>query len=131
MGETDAAELMTVGQRRGVATDRNGEKRYVASVNVRERRIEVGTLDEVLISRMALDESSLSFTHDEVSATVKWCSLNGVRTGAFRSRRFVRDEPVRLSFHAPARPVAPGQTVVMYQLQEPTIVAGAAIVLRS
>jgi tRNA U34 2-thiouridine synthase MnmA/TrmU len=30
----------------------------------------------------------------------------------------------------PARPVAPGQTVVMYRVDEPTIVVGAAIVAR-
>jgi tRNA-specific 2-thiouridylase len=130
VGETDAAELVTVGQRRGVQPDRNGEKRYVASVNLREHRIEVGTLDEVLITRIALDESSLSFTHDEVrdgqEVLAQWSAHGRVQVATF-----LRGETCALALHSPARPVAPGQTVVLYQLREPTIVAGAAIVLRS
>jgi tRNA-specific 2-thiouridylase len=130
IGETDAAELMTVGQRRGVVPDRNGQKRYVASVNVRERRIEVGTLDEVLISRVALDESSLSFTHDKLEngevVLAQWSAHGRVQVATFRN-----DGACALELSAPARPVAPGQSVVMYKMQEPTIVAGAAIVVRS
>ena len=33
-----------------------------------------------------------------------------------------------LELHAPARPVAPGQSVVFYRVDEPAIVEGAAIV---
>jgi tRNA-specific 2-thiouridylase len=130
VGETNAAELMTVGQRRGVLPDRNGQKRYIASVNVPERRIEVGTLDEVLIKRIALDESSLSFTHDKVQdgeeVLAQWSAHGRVQVATFRN-----DGSCALELAAPARPVAPGQSVVMYKIQEPTIVAGAAIVLRS
>jgi hypothetical protein len=37
----------------------------------------------------------------------------------------------RLMLHAPARPVAAGQTVVFYRAGEPEIVEGAAIVVGS
>lgn len=130
VGETDAAELMTVGQRRGVLPNRDGEKRYVASVNVDERRVEVGTLEEVLVTRIALDESSLSFTHealkdrDEVLA--QWSAHGRVQVATFR-----HDDACFLELASPARPVAPGQTVVMYDVRQPTIVAGAAIVVRT
>jgi tRNA-specific 2-thiouridylase len=129
VGATDAAELMTVGQRRGVLPDRNGEKRYVASVDVRERRIEVGTLDDVLITRIALDESSLSFTHETLhdgeEVLAQWSAHGRVQVATFR-----HDGACCLELASPARPVAPGQTVVMYKVQQPTIVAGAAIVVR-
>ncbi len=45
LGESAAAELMTVGQRRGVLPGRDGEKRYVARVDLANRRVEVGQLD--------------------------------------------------------------------------------------
>jgi len=36
LGQTPAAELMTIGQRRGVLPGRDGEKRYVAKVDIAE-----------------------------------------------------------------------------------------------
>jgi tRNA-specific 2-thiouridylase len=130
IGETDAAELMTVGQRRGVLPGRDGEKRYVASVDVAEGRVEVGPLEDVLINIINLDESSLSFTHDQLKGgdevLAQWSAH-----GRAQIATFLRDGSCSLRLHSSARPVAPGQSVVMYRIDEPTIVAGAAIVARS
>ena len=129
IGETDAAELMTVGQRRGILPGRDGEKRYVASVDVIEGRVEVGRLEDVLIKRIDLVESSLSFTHGAVAngeeVLVQWSAH-----GRVSRARFSREGECALLMSEPARPVAPGQTVVMYRVDEPTIVVGAAIVAR-
>jgi tRNA-specific 2-thiouridylase len=127
IGETDAAELMTVGQRRGVLPGRNGEKRYVAKVDISGGRIEVGRLDDVLITAIHLDETSLSFAHEPIkdgSVVLAQWSAHGVSKPAtlrFTTRWW-------LELHAPARPVAAGQSVVFYRVDEPTIVEGAAIV---
>ena len=51
LGESAAAELMTVGQRRGVLPGRDGEKRYVSRVDLANRRVEVGRLEEILVTR--------------------------------------------------------------------------------
>jgi tRNA U34 2-thiouridine synthase MnmA/TrmU len=40
----------------------------------------------------------------------------------------LRHGRLRLELDAPARPVAAGQSVVFYRVNEPTIVEGAAIV---
>jgi len=45
LGAVDVAELVTVGQRRGVVPGRDGEKRYVARVDLAARRVEVGRLE--------------------------------------------------------------------------------------
>jgi tRNA-specific 2-thiouridylase len=127
LGETDAAELMTVGQRRGIAPGRDGEKRYVAHVDVARGRVDVGRLEDVLITSLSLVESSLSFTHAEVvhghQVLAQW-SAHGRSSLA----TVVRDQGWTLQLREPARPVAPGQTVVMYRADEPSIVVGAAIV---
>jgi len=127
VGETSAAELMTVGQRRGVLPGRDGEKRFVAKVDLASNTVEVGRLEDVLISSINLDESSLTFAHGPLAegteVLAQW-SAHGI--------------PKRATLHAlphwhialaeQARPVAVGQTVVLYRLEEPTIVEGAAIV---
>jgi tRNA U34 2-thiouridine synthase MnmA/TrmU len=122
-----AAELMTVGQRRGVLPGRDGEKRYVSRVDLVAKRVEVGRLDEILISSLELDGSSLSFAHDALGdghPVLAQCSAHGrVQRATLR-----HDERWWLELHEPARPVAAGQSVVLYSVDDPTIVEGAAIV---
>jgi tRNA-specific 2-thiouridylase len=130
VGSTEAAELMTVGQRRGVAPALDGERRFVAKVDIAAQRVEVGRLEEVMIGRIGLDEPSLTFAHDAlVDGTVvlaQW-SAHGraVRATLRHTDRWY------LELHEPARPVAAGQSVVLYRVGEPTLVEGAAIVAPS
>jgi tRNA-specific 2-thiouridylase len=127
VGTTDAAELMTVGQRRGVLPGRDGEKRYVAKVDIRERRIEVGRLEDVLVTAIPLDGSSLTFSHEPLKdgsvVLAQWSAHGTPRTATLRE-----GEQWSLELFEPQRPVAAGQTVVFYRADEPTIVEGAAIV---
>ncbi len=127
IGSTQGAELMTVGQRRGVLPDRDGERRFVAKVDLAAGRVEVGRLEDILIDTIALDDSSLTFSHDELvdgTAVLAQWSAHGEAQGA-TLRRGAR---WRLDLDVPARPVAAGQSVVFYRASEPTIVEGAAIV---
>lgn len=130
LGETGAAELMTVGQRRGVLPGRDGAKRYVARVDIAQRRIDVGRLEDILVSSLRLNEESLSFAHEPlVDGSVvlaQWSAHGRVQRATLR-----HDENWWLELDAPARPVAAGQSVVMYRTDEPTIVEGAAIVTSS
>jgi tRNA-specific 2-thiouridylase len=134
LGHTPAAELMTVGQRRGVLPGRDGEKRYVSKVDLVARQVEVGRLEEILISSITLDEPSLTFSHENLEdATVvlaQWSAHGRPQLATLR-----HDDGAQrlwwLELHAPARPVAAGQSVVLYRASEPEIVEGAAIVLGS
>lgn len=130
LGECAAAELMTVGQRRGVLPGRGGEKRYVSRVDLGARRVEVGRLAEILISSLGLDENSLTFARQRLvdgDKVLAQCSAHGrpqLATVRHQGRWW-------LDLHAPARPVAPGQSVVLYRVDDPTVVEGAAIVTNS
>jgi tRNA-specific 2-thiouridylase len=127
IGTTTGAELMTVGQRRGVLPARDGERRFVSKVDLAAGRVEVGRLEDILVDEITLDTSSLSFAHVELvdgSAVLAQWSAHGVARNAT-----LRHGPRwRLELDEPARPVAAGQSVVFYRVSEPTIVEGAAIV---
>ena len=130
LGEVPAAELVTVGQRRGIGAGTDGEKRYVAAVDVVAQRVEVGTLDEIMVTELALEASSVSFSHDVLvdgTVVLVQCSAHG------RARFATVNSSPRwsLTLHAPDRPVAPGQTVVFYRPDDPDVVTGAGIVART
>lgn len=130
VGSTDAAELVTVGQRRGVVPGRDGERRYVQRVDLSERRIYVGRLDDVLVRRLDLDAASLTFSRQPLSDGARvWaqCSAHGRPLGA----TLRHSTQWWLDLDAPARPVASGQSVVFYRGDEPNVVEGAALVVRS
>ncbi len=127
IGATTSAELMTVGQRRGVLPARDGERRFVSKVDLEAGRVEVGRLEDILVDEIALDETSLTFSHDELvdgtAVLAQWSAHGDARRAILR-----HGARWRLELDQPARPVAAGQSVVFYRVSEPTIVEGAAIV---
>jgi tRNA-specific 2-thiouridylase len=127
VGETNAAELMTVGQRRGVLPGRDGERRFVSRVDLARNVVEVGRLDDIMISSIALDESSLSFAREPLAdgtvVLAQWSAHGVAQLATLRN-----EGGWRVDLFEPARPVAVGQSVVLYRVSEPTIVEGAAIV---
>jgi tRNA-uridine 2-sulfurtransferase len=127
IGSTEGAELMTIGQRRGVLPGRDGERRFVSRVDLDTGRVEVGRLEDIMIDEIELDDSSMTFSHEDLvdgAAVLAQWSAHGVA----RAATLRRGERWRLELDAPARPVAAGQSVVLYSVSEPTIVEGAAIV---
>jgi tRNA-specific 2-thiouridylase len=128
VGETAAAELMTVGQRRGVLPGRDGEKRYVAKVDVTGQVVEVGRLEDVLVGRIDLDQDSITFAREQLadgtSVLAQWSAHGRPQPATW----WASAEGSWIELASPARPIAAGQSVVLYRLDEPTIVEGAAIV---
>lgn len=127
LGEVPAAELVTVGQRRGVAPGRDGEPRYVSRVDVASRRVEVGRREEVEVTSVALEPTTMTFARSALGdgdrVLAQW-SAHGTAQAAT-----LRESPRwHLDLDQPARPVAPGQTVVFYRTDEPSIVEGAATI---
>ncbi len=129
VGHTDAAELMTVGQRRGVTPGHDGEKRFVAAVDVATGRIEVGRLEDVMVSSLRLDDESLTFARTALTSGAdvwaQWSAHGQPRRATLR-----HDAGWTLELDEAARPVAAGQTVVMYSTDDPRVVEGAALVTR-
>ncbi len=118
---------MTVGQRRGVLPGRDGEKRYVSKIDLTTKRVEVGRLEDILISSINLDTASVTFARHELNdgdeVLVQYSA-----DGRPQLATLHHDDRWWLQLHAPARPVAAGQTAVLYRVDDPSVVEGAAIV---
>jgi tRNA-uridine 2-sulfurtransferase len=129
VGSTRAAELLTVGQRRGVMPGRDGTKRFVARVDLPARRVEVDRLENIEESLIDLDTASFTVARGQLSDGqrffAQW-SAHGIPAPVT-----LRLSPqLRLELDAPARPVAAGQSVVLYDWADPSVVAAAALVVR-
>ncbi|MFM8381777.1 MAG: tRNA 2-thiouridine(34) synthase MnmA [Actinomycetota bacterium] len=130
LGSVDAVELVTIGQRRGVAGG-GGVKRFVVDVDVPGRRVTVGPED-------------LLMTLSELVGSVTWA--NRVRTGPVlvqcsahgrpqcATLDIVDDSTVRVRWDAPQRRVSPGQSAVFYSaadLAESAVIGGGSVLATS
>ncbi len=126
-GAVDAVELVTVGQRRGMGHGSDGKRRYVTHVDVAARRVTVGSAREVLRPSVLLPAASLRWVDgplDPGSRAVAQVSAHGRPVPCSVE---TDDAGLRVRFDAPQRPVAPGQTVALYDALDPDAVVGAGI----
>jgi tRNA-uridine 2-sulfurtransferase len=136
-GSVDAVELVTVGQRRGMGHGTDGKRRYVTHVDVASRRVTVGSADEVLRASVVLAGRTLTWVDqplvagDRAVAQVSAhgrpvpCTLVEVPDATSTDAGGVAGLEVR--FDERQRPVAPGQTVALYDALDPDAVVGAGI----
>ena len=109
VGIVDAVELVTVGQRRGLASGRDTERRYAVSVDVAERRVVVGRLEDLMTT--AVPVTGTTSTSDEpVPDDTRLLVQTSAHGQAVPAR--LRGDVVELE--RPIRRVAPGQTVAFY-----------------
>ncbi|MBM3798675.1 MAG: tRNA 2-thiouridine(34) synthase MnmA [Actinobacteria bacterium] len=123
IGRVDAVELVTLGQRRGVAGG-GGNKRFVVDVDVPQRRVVVGPESLLLVDREL--GSSPTWTHGPVDGRV-WvqCSAHGEpRAGSIRTNG-VDGNQVDVVWDEPQRRVSPGQSLVFYDRDGGWVVGGA------
>ncbi len=127
LGSVEALELVTVGQRRGFAPGPDGRRRYVASVDPVARRVMVGTAEQVATLAVELDPGSLSWTdaplRDGAPVIAQLSAHGRPATATF----WWGDGRPRVHFGTPTRPVAPGQTVALYDASDPDSVLGSGI----
>jgi tRNA-specific 2-thiouridylase len=127
VGRVDAVELVTVGQRRGMGHGTDGARRYVVAVDVPARRVTVGSAAEALIAAVALPDATLTWVDQPLHAgdrAVAQVSAHGRPAACVVART---DTGLVVHFDAPQRPVAPGQTVALYDTADPDAVIGAGI----
>jgi tRNA-uridine 2-sulfurtransferase len=133
-GSVEAVELVTIGQRRGMGHGTDGRRRYVTGVDVSARRVTVGTAAEALRSSVELDGATVTWVDAPLAPgtrAVAQVSAHGrpVPCTVGRETAPGDDGPVLVVvFDAPQRPVAPGQTVALYDERDPEAVVGAGIV---
>jgi tRNA-specific 2-thiouridylase len=128
LGTVEAVELVTVGQRRGMGHAPDGARRYVVAVDVPGRRVSVGRAAEAGRSEVALAPTSLTWVRRPLAdgdPALAQVSAHGrpapciVCTGPGRAA---------VRFSQAQRPVAPGQTVALFDPDDPDDVVGAGIV---
>ena len=118
---------MTVGQRRGMGHGTDGARRYVVAVDVPARRVTVGGAADAVISALVLPGSTLTWVDQPLrhgDRAVAQVSAHGRPAPCSISDT---EDGVRVQFDVPQRPVAPGQTVALYDVADPDAVVGAGI----
>ncbi len=134
LGEVDAIELVTIGQRKGLGLPGGGPKRYVVDVDVTERVVVVG--DDADLLRDGLDVHDVTWVDGPVvdgeraAEVLVQCSAHGDprpatirRTEGGRGDRG-RGDRVRVEWAEPERRIAPGQSVVFYDLGDTCALGG-------
>jgi tRNA-uridine 2-sulfurtransferase len=131
-GSVQAVELVTVGQRRGMGHGSDGKRRYVTHVDVAARRVTVGSAAEALRSSVLLAGPSLTWVDRPLAPgarAVAQVSAHGrpVPCTVIADTAIDAHTAIEVRFDDPQRPVAPGQTVALYDALDPDAVVGAGI----
>jgi len=123
VGKVDAVELVTVGQRRGLGLAVDGRRRFALSVDVEARQVSVGPPDMARSRTLLLDRWTWVDAPLPVGArAMSQTSAHGRPVPCtLVDGGIVFDEVQRL--------VAPGQTVALYDIEEPEAVTGSAVAI--
>jgi tRNA-uridine 2-sulfurtransferase len=126
-GSVPAVELVTVGQRRGMGHGRDGARRYVTRVDVAARRVTVGSAAEALRSTVVLAGPSLTWVDGPLTPGSRAVAQVSAHGRPVPCRVVPQPAGMEIRFDDPQRPVAPGQTVALYDARDPDVVVGAGI----
>jgi tRNA-specific 2-thiouridylase len=110
VGTVPAVALVTIGQRRGLGLVGGGEPQYVLDVDVPAATVTVGPAPDLLVDRIALQ--AVTWVGAPVSGRLL---AQSSAHGTPRAGRVVGTEVILAE---PARRVAPGQSVVLYEGDE-------------
>ena len=124
LGEIDALEMVTLGQRRGIGLPGGGPKRYVVGIDHASATVTVG--DESLLLCDAIAVRNVVWAHQPVvGAVVVQCSAHGVTQSGILAP--VEDQVV-VTWNSAQRRVAPGQSVVFYDASNTYVLGGGLAV---
>jgi tRNA-uridine 2-sulfurtransferase len=130
-GSVDAVELVTLGQRRGMGHGIDGRRRYVIGVDAPARRVTLGSAEEALRSSVVLAGPTVTWVDAPITSgarAVAQVSAHGRPVPCTVELPAGGRERLVVHFESPQRPVAPGQTVALYDARSPDAVVGAGIV---
>jgi tRNA-uridine 2-sulfurtransferase len=121
LGEVEAVEMVTLGQRRGVGLPGGGPKRYVVEIDHAAAVVVVG--DESGLFRDVMQVGALTWAAERVNGEVLvQCSAHGTaHPGTVTS---VADGACVVEWTQPQRRVAPGQSVVFYDPSNRYVLGG-------
>ncbi len=136
LGAVGAVELVTVGQRRGMGHGTDGRRRFVTGVDIASRRVSLGSPEaahagEVRLHTVCWVDGMPAGLCDPDSGGVATslpvmaqCSAHGRPVAGTVTRV---GEELSIAFGVPQRRVAPGQTVALYDFDDPDAVIGSGI----
>jgi tRNA-uridine 2-sulfurtransferase len=114
LGAVDAVELVTIGQRRGLglANTGDGARRFAIDVDAASATVTVGTEADLDVATTVL--TNVTWTHTPVAGDVL------AQTSAHGAPVRATFDPTTnvVTWHAPHRRVAPGQSVVLYDVDD-------------
>ncbi|MFV0309198.1 MAG: tRNA 2-thiouridine(34) synthase MnmA [Desertimonas sp.] len=121
VGTVAAIELVTIGQRKGLGLPGGGPKRYVVDVDRATGTVTVGADAELAVDHVALE--SVTWVDEPAAGAVL---VQGAAHGTPRpgSVEPMSDGAVRVTWARPQRRIAPGQSVVFYDLADDHVLGG-------
>ena len=137
LGPVGAVELVTVGQRRGMGHSPDGTRRFVTAVDVPARRVSLGSAEAALAPEVWLhtvtwvDGDPLAREQGAAAVPViAQCSAHGRPVDATVRRldgAAGAGCEVCVTFGTRQRRIAPGQTVALYDPDDPDAVIGSGV----
>lgn len=127
VGSVDALELVTIGQRKGLGLPGGGPKQYVLDVDTPNARIIVGDESKLFCNSLTIDRIVWSDKADVNRFVINndvlvQSSAHGVALLA--TVEVLPDSSIRLTWQAPQRSIAHGQSVVLYDVTNNFVLAG-------
>ena len=120
LGQVESVEMVTIGQRKGIGLPGGGPKRYVVDVDTSARVVTVGADSDLLRSELTVH--SMAWVDEAVSGEVLvQASAHGATQ---RATIQCTQDSVRVVWAEQQRRIAPGQSVVFYDLSDQRVLGG-------
>ena len=124
VGAVDAMELVTIGQRRGMALAGGGAPRYAVAVDLPTATVTVGSAADLLVDETPVESLVWTGDHVDPDGLAAQTSAHGTAEPVTVHASLERyPDRWQLRWARPHRRVAPGQSVVFYEGDE--VVGGA------
>lgn len=122
IGTVPSLQLVTIGQRRGLGLGGTASPRYVVDVDPAARTVTVG--DATALLRTTCPLAGVSWVDDPVAGQVLVQSSAHGRVQRATIGEVGPDGTLVVEWHEPQRIVAPGQSVVFYDLDDRCVLGG-------
>ncbi|MEM9513531.1 MAG: tRNA 2-thiouridine(34) synthase MnmA [Actinomycetota bacterium] len=127
VGTVPAVEMVTIGQRKGLGLPGGGPKRYVVDVDVAAATVTVG--GDTDLERAGERVRDLTWIDQPVEGRVR---VQASAHGATQAARVALDaDGLDVAWDEPQRRIAPGQSVVFYDLDDRRVLGGGRVVANS
>jgi tRNA-specific 2-thiouridylase len=121
VGEVDALELVTVGQRRGLGLAGAPAKRYVVEVDHATSTVVVGDADDLLRASLTVHDVSWGASPVAGEVLVQWSAHGRAHAATLAP---VDGGSIVVEWSEPQRVIAPGQSVVFYDPSDTYVLGG-------